>query len=193
MMMSHNFSNRRVWLSLCGIAVVILAGLIFFSLRIGSGSNARAATTLSESSWFTGTQWQAESHVFRAPAFALPSQSGKTVSLRGLRGKVVLLTFTSSVCKGQCPLIGRAAATADRMLGPLSSRTVLVNISVDPEADAKSTVADFMRTTAGTVTAAIISPPPARGCDPYGGPMASTSQIHVRAREETQFTRPRWS
>jgi cytochrome oxidase Cu insertion factor (SCO1/SenC/PrrC family) len=145
-MMSRNFRNPRVWLPLCGVVAIVLAGSIFVILRAGSGSNARAATTLSESTWFTGTQWQTEPRIFRAPAFTLPDQSGRTISLRGLRGKVVLLTFTSSVCKGQCPLIGRAAAAAERMLGPLASRTVLANISVDPEADAPSSVAHFIQT-----------------------------------------------
>jgi cytochrome oxidase Cu insertion factor (SCO1/SenC/PrrC family) len=51
-----------------------------------------------------------------APGFRLVSQSGQTVSLASLRGKVTLLTFLDPVC-ADCPVITQVLKEADTLLG----------------------------------------------------------------------------
>lgn len=78
-----------------------------------------------------------------ARGFTFRDQLGKSVSLKQFSGKIVLLSFTSAVCKQQCPLIGKAVARTERLLGGSSSQTVLLNVSVDPEADNRRVVNKF--------------------------------------------------
>ena len=53
---------------------------------------------------------------FRAPAFTLTDQHGRTVTLASLRGKVVLLTFLDPVCTGDCPLEAQEFRQAGQLL-----------------------------------------------------------------------------
>jgi cytochrome oxidase Cu insertion factor (SCO1/SenC/PrrC family) len=67
-----------------------------------------------------------------APAFRLTDQHGASVSLAGLRGKVVLLTFLDPVCTSDCPLIAQEFRQADRVLGRQSRHVELVAIVANP-------------------------------------------------------------
>jgi cytochrome oxidase Cu insertion factor (SCO1/SenC/PrrC family) len=67
-----------------------------------------------------------------APGFTLTSQDGRQVSLAGLRGKVVLLTFLDPVCTTDCPLIAQEMRSADTMLGAKASNTELVAVVANP-------------------------------------------------------------
>jgi cytochrome oxidase Cu insertion factor (SCO1/SenC/PrrC family) len=69
---------------------------------------------------------------FAAPAFALTDQNGRAVSLAGLHGKVVLLTFLDPVCTSDCPLIAQEFRQADQMLGARSRGVELVAIAANP-------------------------------------------------------------
>jgi cytochrome oxidase Cu insertion factor (SCO1/SenC/PrrC family) len=69
---------------------------------------------------------------FKAPAFSLTSQDGRTVSLASLRGKVVLLTFLDPVCTNDCPLIAQEFKEADQVLGANAGRVELVAIVTNP-------------------------------------------------------------
>jgi cytochrome oxidase Cu insertion factor (SCO1/SenC/PrrC family) len=71
----------------------------------------------------------------RASAFALKDQNGAVITPASLRGKAVLLTFLSSVCTEQCPLVGVTVRLVRRQLGKDSSKLSVVVISVDPEQD----------------------------------------------------------
>jgi cytochrome oxidase Cu insertion factor (SCO1/SenC/PrrC family) len=79
----------------------------------------------------------------RAPYFALTDQNGKTVTPASLRGKVVLMTFLSSVCREQCPLIGVTVRLVRRQLGLDASRLSVVVVSVDPEQDSAANTRAF--------------------------------------------------
>jgi cytochrome oxidase Cu insertion factor (SCO1/SenC/PrrC family) len=68
----------------------------------------------------------------RAPGFTLTDQDGRTVSLAGLRGKVVLLTFLDPVCTTDCPLIAQEFRAADQALGRQAGRVELVAIVANP-------------------------------------------------------------
>jgi cytochrome oxidase Cu insertion factor (SCO1/SenC/PrrC family) len=67
-----------------------------------------------------------------APAFRLTDQDGTSVSLAGLRGKVVLLTFLDPVCTSDCPLIAQEFRQADQVLGRQSRHVELVAIVANP-------------------------------------------------------------
>jgi cytochrome oxidase Cu insertion factor (SCO1/SenC/PrrC family) len=67
-----------------------------------------------------------------APGFDLVSQHGTPVSLGGLRGKVVLLTFLDPVCTTDCPLIAQELKAAGRLLGTRASQVELVAIVANP-------------------------------------------------------------
>jgi cytochrome oxidase Cu insertion factor (SCO1/SenC/PrrC family) len=69
---------------------------------------------------------------YTAPAFRLTDQYGQPVSLAGLRGKVVLLTFLDPVCTSDCPLIAQEFREADQMLGAAASDVELVAIVANP-------------------------------------------------------------
>ena len=78
-----------------------------------------------------------------APAFDLVDQSGVRVSLAGLRGKLVVLTFLDAVCNTDCPLIANQLAIADRRLGPLADRVELVAVDSNPVFRFRRDVAAF--------------------------------------------------
>jgi len=67
-----------------------------------------------------------------APGFTLTDQHGRQVSLSGLRGKVVLLTFLDPVCVTDCPLIAQEFLEAGRLLGADSRRVELVAVNLNP-------------------------------------------------------------
>ena len=81
----------------------------------------------------------------RAPYYALKDQNGRTITPALLRGKAVAVTFLSSVCKEQCPLIGVTMRLVRRQLGAASARLSVVVISVDPEQDSAANTAAFAR------------------------------------------------
>ena len=70
-----------------------------------------------------------------APEFSLTDQTGQTVSLAGLRGKAVALTFLYSTCPDVCPVMTDKLRQAHTTLGPDAARAAFVVISVDPERD----------------------------------------------------------
>jgi cytochrome oxidase Cu insertion factor (SCO1/SenC/PrrC family) len=69
---------------------------------------------------------------FPAPGFQLTDQDGRAVSLAGLRGKVVLLTFLDPVCTSDCPLIAQEFRAADQLLGAKRRDVVLVAVAANP-------------------------------------------------------------
>ena len=82
---------------------------------------------------------------FAAPPFRLTDQNGRQVSLAGLRGKVVLLTFLDPVCTSDCPLIAQEFRAANQILGAKSSRVELVAIVANPVYSAVSYTQAFDR------------------------------------------------
>jgi len=68
-----------------------------------------------------------------APAFTLTDQFGKRVSLRSLRGKVVVVSFNDPECTTICPLTTTALLRAKKLLGPAASNVELLGIGANPE------------------------------------------------------------
>jgi cytochrome oxidase Cu insertion factor (SCO1/SenC/PrrC family)/thiol-disulfide isomerase/thioredoxin len=69
-----------------------------------------------------------------APSFTLTSQTGTSVSLQSLRGKVVILAFTDSECTTVCPLTTTAMVDAQRLLGPAGRDVALLGVDANPQA-----------------------------------------------------------
>ena len=82
----------------------------------------------------------------QAPDFRLKDQHGATVSMSGLRGKVVALTFLYTHCPDACPLIAEMMHKAYQRLGDTSKRVAFVAISVDPRGDSPEAVRTFLGT-----------------------------------------------
>jgi protein SCO1/2 len=72
----------------------------------------------------------------RAPELALIDQSGQLLTLKALRGKVVLLTFTYSACAEVCPLITAAmAALQHRLTAAERQQVFFLSVTTQPEVD----------------------------------------------------------
>jgi cytochrome oxidase Cu insertion factor (SCO1/SenC/PrrC family) len=70
-----------------------------------------------------------------APDFTLTDQFTRRVSLRSLRGKVVVLAFNDPLCTTICPLTTTALLEAKKLLGPAAASQVeLLGIGANPDA-----------------------------------------------------------
>jgi protein SCO1/2 len=71
-----------------------------------------------------------------SPEVVLVNQSGQPLALRGLRGKVVLLTFIYSACADVCPLITAAMTEFQQRLAAGERPDVFfISVTVEPEVD----------------------------------------------------------
>jgi protein SCO1/2 len=111
------------------LPAVLVAGVL---LLAGCGGGA-AAPSGSES--FAGTPLDGRS----APDFTLDDEEGTAVSLAGLRGSRVLLTFVYTHCPDVCPLIVRNLDEAARAV----PGTRVVAVSVDAKGDTPAAVREF--------------------------------------------------
>jgi cytochrome oxidase Cu insertion factor (SCO1/SenC/PrrC family) len=80
-----------------------------------------------------------------APGFTLRDEFGKPVSLRSLRGKVVVLSFNDPKCTTLCPLTTTALLRAKALLGPSGSDVELVGVGANPEATGTKWVRAYSR------------------------------------------------
>ncbi len=70
----------------------------------------------------------------QAPDFSLRDQDNHPVSVSGMRGRVLAITFLDSHCQVFCPIEGDQLAQVQRSLGPGSQLSLLV-VSVAPATD----------------------------------------------------------
>jgi cytochrome oxidase Cu insertion factor (SCO1/SenC/PrrC family) len=80
-----------------------------------------------------------------APGFTLTDQFGKRVSLRSLRGKVVVLSFNDPECTTICPLTTTALLHAKKLLGPAASQLELIGVGANPEKTQVKWVRDYSK------------------------------------------------
>jgi protein SCO1/2 len=80
-----------------------------------------------------------------APEFRLADPSGRAVSLAGLRGRVVVLTFLYTHCPDECPLIAEKLHATAGQMGDAMSKVSFVAISVDPDNDTPAAIQAFLR------------------------------------------------
>ena len=76
--------------------------------------------------------------------FSLRDQSGKNFSFRGLRGKLVVLTFVYTTCPDLCPLITSSLLRVQRGLRADERNSVfLLSITTDPEIDSPEVLKSY--------------------------------------------------
>jgi cytochrome oxidase Cu insertion factor (SCO1/SenC/PrrC family) len=69
---------------------------------------------------------------FPAFQFSLVNELGHAVSMRDLRGKVVVLTFLDPVCVSDCPTIAQELKSTDAMLGSAARQVEFVAVVANP-------------------------------------------------------------
>ena len=70
----------------------------------------------------------------RAIDFSLNNWDEKTVTMRDLRGKVVVLAFSYSNCTVRCPVVTVRLTALDEMMSAPED-VVYLHVSIDPEKD----------------------------------------------------------
>jgi cytochrome oxidase Cu insertion factor (SCO1/SenC/PrrC family) len=127
-----------------GLAAIGLGVAIGVAVHLLEAKPAAAPTSFSsvvherhglegQASWAAGTQPA-------PPINTLHDQTGHLFSLASLHGRTVAIVFFDSHCHQECPLEGRALASAEDAL-PRAQRPVLVAVSVNPEDSAASAAA----------------------------------------------------
>ncbi len=89
----------------------------------------------------------------RAPGFSLvDAATGSKVTLAGLRGHAVVLTFANAACNDICPVLAAELVQADASLGATADRVTLVTINTDPlDTDVSPALPLASRTGLGTL------------------------------------------
>ena len=77
----------------------------------------------------------------RAPDFTLRDQDGERVSLRGLRGKPVIVTFLYTTCEDTCPVQAQQIKGA---LDELDEDVPAIAVAVDPPRDTPERARAFL-------------------------------------------------
>jgi cytochrome oxidase Cu insertion factor (SCO1/SenC/PrrC family) len=138
--------SRRLHWTILGLALAIGVGI--GAVIAVAGSSTQPATPVAD----TQTPAMANPNLdpgarlnAAAPDFTLTDQFGKRVSLRSLRGKVVVLSFNDPKCTTICPLTTTALLHAKQLLGPAASQVALVGVGANPEATQVKWVRDYSR------------------------------------------------
>jgi len=107
-----------------------------------SSSSSQSASSLENESGFDGA---ALPGTVLAPDFTLRDQSGRSVSLREYRGRVVVLTFLYSTCGDTCTLFAQQIRGAlEELEEEHAPRPAVLIVSADPAADTPAHVARFL-------------------------------------------------
>jgi cytochrome oxidase Cu insertion factor (SCO1/SenC/PrrC family) len=137
-------SRRLQWLVL---TLALLAGIgIGAAIAVVHSSDAPGAAPASLPQTIGSPQVDPGAKLSgAAPGFALTDQFGKRVSLRSLRGKVVVVSFNDPVCTTICPLTTTALLHAKKLLGPAGRSVQLIGIGANPDATGVDAVRAYSR------------------------------------------------
>jgi protein SCO1/2 len=80
-----------------------------------------------------------------APNFHLRDQHGHMISMAGLQGHPVVLTFMQSTCTTLCPGVAESIHRAVSEMGSPGKKVEIVALSADPEHDTLANVRSFSR------------------------------------------------
>jgi cytochrome oxidase Cu insertion factor (SCO1/SenC/PrrC family) len=116
----------RAWRAVGAVAAiaVVLTGTIPMAM-----ASARPSAETIVATALNGTPGTVN---YPAPGFALTDQHGRQVTLAGLRGRTVLLTFLDPVCTTDCPLTAQEFRDAGSLLGSRARQVELVAIVANP-------------------------------------------------------------
>jgi len=110
------------------LAAVALAGLVAVALAfVLRGTSAPAASPQAPASESAAVTWAAGKE--RAPDFNLRDEHGRPISLRSLRGRMVLVTFIDPLCRDFCPI--EAQRLSDAVRTTTGAKPTIVAISVN--------------------------------------------------------------
>ena len=116
-------TGARTMLSASAIGVIVLGAVPMAAAQASSSASPILAESIDGSSAPLASP---------APPIALTDEHGRPVSLAGLRGKAVLLTFLDPVCVTQCPIEAQEFKQAGVLLGADASRVELVAVNLNP-------------------------------------------------------------
>ena len=126
--------SRRAQLIVLGLALLVGVG-IGTAIEATRSSGEPATGPPSVSLAMTDPQLDPGVRLSAAaPGFTLTDQFDKRVSLRSLRGKVVVLSFNDPKCTTVCPLTTTALLNAEKLLGPAAARVDLIGVGANPDA-----------------------------------------------------------
>ncbi|UUY03949.1 SCO family protein [Svornostia abyssi] len=81
---------------------------------------------------------------FPAPDFSLRDERGSPISMRDLRGRVVLVAFLYTTCEDSCPLEAQQVRLALEELGEDAARVAAIGVAVDPSRDTPERARRFL-------------------------------------------------
>jgi len=119
---------------LAAIAGLAVAALVAVVLLVGAGGDAAdVAPGLSQpSAALLQLDVLGSRSTAAAPNFTLTDQHGRPVSLAGLRGRAVVLSFNDDQCTDLCTLLAQDVVVADRDLGAAQRRVVFLSVNANP-------------------------------------------------------------
>ena len=83
--------------------------------------------------------------ISQVPAFNLTDQTGRTVTLEDLKGKIWVANFVFSRCKGPCPLSTLRMAELNMKLTKARKDVQLISFTVDPDYDTPPVLAEYAK------------------------------------------------
>jgi protein SCO1/2 len=119
----------------CALALCVMLG------ACSSGSASPSSATSAQAPSASGFDGAALPPGVLAPAFTLPDQTGRLVSLADYRGRVVVVAFVYSTCGAPCLVIAQQIRGA---LDELSTTVPVLLVSADPPADTATHVKRFL-------------------------------------------------
>jgi cytochrome oxidase Cu insertion factor (SCO1/SenC/PrrC family) len=128
--------RRGRWLFAASLAAVVLAGAAVaggFALSRAHGNQLQRPSGIPASVSDSQINLMGLSPVptSTAPGFTLTDQQGRTLSLAGLRGKVVVLEFMDPHCTDICPIVSAEYVDAYHDLGKLAPKVVFAAVNVN--------------------------------------------------------------
>ena len=124
-------------------SAIVLAGALALA---GAPVSARAHDAPAPSPTSAVSRGASLAVIRTAPDFALVDLQGRSVTLAGERGRVVLIAFIYTACPGACPLLTQRMSVLQRSLqeaGLLPGRVRLLSVTVDPERDTPAALAAY--------------------------------------------------
>lgn len=143
--------NPRLRLALVVAAFVALGGAIGATLAARSSDDSGPAAQVTEVSGADGPRSPFKGALrpagAKAPNFSLRDQEGRLVSLRALRGRIVVLSPMYTTCRDTCPLVAQQIRAALDDLSPDERAQIKAfALSVDPANDTPERAKRFLVT-----------------------------------------------
>jgi cytochrome oxidase Cu insertion factor (SCO1/SenC/PrrC family) len=128
--------SRRLQWTVLGIALAVGVGIgVVISVARPSSTTPSTPVSATQTPGMANPDLDPGARLSAlAPGFTLTDQFSKRVSLRSLRGKVVVLSFNDPKCTTICPLTTTALLHAKKLLGPAGSQVDLLGIGANPDA-----------------------------------------------------------